>query len=91
MCTVNIKVDDAMMRRINPRLTNHESISQWIQLQVNTMIEELVKEHRKSPNAHTIKDMHAILMERIYKAESGQEEIIPNQVTFESIRTKYGF
>ena len=47
--------------------------------------------YSKSPNARTPEEMHAILTERIRKAEAGQEEIIPNQVVFGSIRTKYGF
>ncbi len=44
-----------------------------------------------SPNAHTPEEMHAILTERIHRAEAGEEEFVPNQVVFDSIRTKYGF
>ena len=43
-----------------------------------------------SPNAHTPEEMHAILTERIRRAEAGEEELVPNQVVFDSIRTKYG-
>jgi hypothetical protein len=35
--------------------------------------------------------MHAILTEHIRRAEAGEEEIVSNQVVFDSIRTKYGF
>ena len=41
MCTVNIKVDDALVRRINPGLSSRESINKWLQGQVNAMIEEM--------------------------------------------------
>ena len=44
MCTVNIKVDDALVRSINPGLNSRESISKWLQGQVNAMIEEMAAE-----------------------------------------------
>ncbi len=44
MCTVNIKVDDALVRRINPGLSSRESINKWLQEQVNAMIEEMAAE-----------------------------------------------
>ena len=44
MCTVSIKVDDAVVRRINPGLESRESINKWLQGQVNAMREEMVSE-----------------------------------------------
>jgi hypothetical protein len=44
-----------------------------------------------SSNAHTPEEMHAILTERIRRTEAGEEELVPNQVVFDSIRAKYGF
>ena len=44
MCTVNIKVDDALVRRINPGLSSRESINKWLQGQVNAMIAEMAAE-----------------------------------------------
>ena len=44
MCTVNIKVDDVLVRRINPGLSSRESINKWLQEQVNAMIEEMAAE-----------------------------------------------
>ena len=44
-----------------------------------------------SPNAHSTDEMHAILAERIRRVEAGEEEVVPNQVVFDSIRSKYGF
>ena len=40
MCTVNIKVDEAVMQRINPSLTSNELIGKWLQEQVDMLIEE---------------------------------------------------
>ena len=47
--------------------------------------------HTASPNAHTPEEMHAILTERIRRAEAGEEEVVSHQVVFDSIRNKYGF
>ena len=47
MCIVNIKVNDATIRRINPNLTDSEKIGQWLQHQVNTMLEEMVSYEEK--------------------------------------------
>ena len=44
-----------------------------------------------SPNAHTPKEMHTILTERICRAEAGEEEVISHQVVFDTIGRKYGF
>lgn len=44
MCTVSIKVDDAVVRRINPGLESRESINKWLQGQVNAMLEEMASE-----------------------------------------------
>ena len=41
MCTVNIILDDATLRRIDPNLTNIESISRWLQRHVDIMIDEM--------------------------------------------------
>ena len=49
MCTVNLKVNDAMVKRINPELTNRESINKWAQklfdLVIANMAEALEPEH----------------------------------------------
>ena len=44
-----------------------------------------------SPNAHAAKEMDTILKERIRRAESGEERIIPNQKVVDFINDKYGF
>ena len=31
MCTVNIKIDNEKVRRINPNLKNNENIERWVQ------------------------------------------------------------
>ena len=90
MCTVTINVDDATVRRINPDLTTRESIGQWLQDKVNLLISELAATPITSPNAHTAEEM-LILLDRIRKAEAGEEPLVSHQEVSDSIRSKYGF
>ena len=55
MCTVNIKVDEAVMQRINPSLTSNELIGKWLQEQVDMLIEEY-----ESPDMSVEELYHAI-------------------------------
>ena len=65
ICTVSIIIDEATMRQIDPRLTSRESIGQWLQHQVDIMIEEMIAEDVKP---YTVEE----LLER---AEKGRKEI----------------
>jgi len=91
MCTVSINIDDAAVRRIDPNLTSHESIVQWLQRQVDELIEEmLVQPHSLSPNAHTAEEMKAIVAERIHLMETGEAAYIDGEEGFAQIRMRYG-
>ena len=91
MCTVSINIDEAAVRRINPLLTSRESISQWLQRQVDEMIEEMAfQPHSKSPNAHTAEEMKAIVADRIRMMESGEATYIDGEEGFAQIQARYG-
>ena len=91
MSTVSINIDEAAVRRINPLLTSRESISQWLQRQVDEMIEEMAFQPRsKSPNAHTAEEMKAIVADRIRLMESGEATYIDGEEGFAQIRARYG-
>ena len=91
MCTVSINIDDNMVRSINPLLTSRESISQWLQRQVDELIEEMAIQPRsQSPNAHTAEDMKAIVTDRIRLMESGEATFIDGEEGFAQIRLRYG-
>ena len=91
MCTVSINIDEAAVRRINPLLTSRESISQWLQRQVDEMIEEMTFQPRSlSPNAHTAEEMKAIVANRIRMMESGEATYIEGEEGFATIRARYG-
>ena len=44
-----------------------------------------------SPNAHTAEEMRSLLVERVRRAEAGEEKAVSNQAVFDTIRDKYGF
>ena len=91
MCTVTINIDDAAVRRINPFLTSRESISQWLQHQVDEMIERMAVQPRTiSSNAHTAEEMKAIVTDRIRMMESGEATYIDGEEGFAQIRKRYG-
>ncbi len=93
MCTVNIKIDNDKVRRINPNLKNNEIIERWVQYCMDEFIDTLSSdEHRSvSPNAHSVSEMREILQERIRRAETGGEKLISNTEVFSQIDKRYGF
>ena len=91
MCVININVDEERLRRINPSFKDVSSISRWLQIQVDELIDEMTPPKSLSPNAHSADKMHSILVERLCRAESGEEEFIPGEVVSDAIQSKYGF
>ena len=69
MCTVNIKVDDALVRRINPGLSSRESINKWLQGQVNAMIEEMAAED--TVDLETAREMLHQTIREVYSEPRG--------------------
>ena len=45
MCTVNIKVNEAVLRNILPELDSKAAINRWAQLLIDQHIDALTKEH----------------------------------------------
>ena len=57
MCTVSINVDEATVQLINPGLTSRESISNWLQHQVDLMMKEMAQGRAESRRQALEKDM----------------------------------
>ena len=93
MCTVNIKIDNEKVRRINPNLKSNEVIERWVQYCMDEFIDTLSSNEHKSvsPNAHSASEMREILQERIRRAETGDEKLISNTDVFAQIDKRYGF
>ena len=64
MCTVSINIDEAMMQQINPSLTSHESISRWLQHQVDLMLEEMILDDEETMD---VEEVRAMLHETVRK------------------------
>jgi hypothetical protein len=89
MCTVNIKVDDAVMRSINPNLTTRELINKWLQQKVDAMIEDYVNNTAVPPLAYEQKEMMAVCDQRMDEILSGRSTTIPNDEAIKKIDEKY--
>ena len=79
MCTVNIKVDDAVMRRINPNLTTRALINKWLQQKVDAMIEDCVNETSLPPFSYERETMMAVCDQRMDDILSGRSTTIPHE------------
>lgn len=89
MCTVNIKVDDAVMRSINPNLTTREMINKWLQQKVDAMIEDYVNNTALPPLSYDREDMMSVCDRRMDEILSGRSSTIPNDDAIKKIDEKY--
>ena len=48
MCTVNIKVNEAVLRNIRPELKTTSAIRQWVQQQIDLRIQQMAAEQRQN-------------------------------------------
>ena len=62
MCTVSIKVDESVIRRINPALTSNESIERWLQNQVDFMIQDMAGQDTETMDLETAREkLHSMI------------------------------
>lgn len=68
MCTVTLNINEALVRRVNPSLTDKESINRWAQRLMDNLIDNLTAEDDDyySLKPYTIEELH----ERIAQAEA---------------------
>ena len=91
MCTYNITVDDAALRKIQPSFSR-EAFGKWLQRHVDDLIEDMTAEqHTDSPIAHTEEEMKAIVEERLQKLDAGEATLFSGEQVFSQIRARYGF
>ncbi len=64
MCTVSINIDEATLRQINPLLTSRESISRWLQHQVDLMVEDMIATDNETMD---VEELRAMLHETVRK------------------------
>ena len=89
MCTVNIKVDDATMRRINPDLTTREMINKWLQQKVDAMIKDYANQAATPPFSYESSEMMAVCNQRMDDIISGRSSTISKEEVVNRIDEKY--
>ncbi len=47
MCTINITVNEELLRSYNPQLNSKEAISRWAQEQINNKLSEMKAIHEQ--------------------------------------------
>lgn len=57
MCTVNIKVDETLLRDIMPELNTTAAINHWVQQLVDLRIKELIDEDDEVVDLETARQM----------------------------------
>lgn len=90
MCTYNITVDEAALRKLQPSFSR-EAFGQWLQRHVDELVEDMTAEqHADSPIARTEEEMKAIIEKRLQLMESGKATYIDGETGFAQIRARYG-
>lgn len=80
MCTVSITVNEAAIRRINPSLTSKEAIGQWLQRQVDIMLEDLTDTVEEPPCCYNSEqEVIAEVQRRMEDIESGKVKMTPHE------------
>ncbi len=67
MCEVTLKIDESLVRRANPSLTDMESITRWAQHLMDTCIADLAEEEEyplpKGLKPYTMEEIRAMIDE----------------------------
>ena len=91
MCTYNITVDEAALRKLQSAFSR-ETFGRWLQRHVDDLVEDMTAEqHSDSPIAHSEEEMKAIVEERLRRFEAGETKTMPGEQVFAQIRARYGF
>ena len=90
MCTYNITVDEAALRKLQPSFSR-EAFGRWLQRHVDDLVEDMTAEqHSDSPIAYTEEEMKAIVEDRLKLMESGEFKYIECETVFTQVRARYG-
>ena len=57
MCTVSVKVDEALLRDMMPELDSIAAIRLWVQKKVDLHVQELVAEEEATMDLETAREM----------------------------------
>lgn len=77
MCTININVDEDLIRQINSTLNNTKSIEQWVQQQFDNFFASLLIQE---DNVMQLDNVHNYTVEEFYAAIEKDIKNIYNDV-----------
>ncbi len=91
MCTYNITVDEAALKRMHPSFSR-EAFGRWLQRHVDELVADITEDpYAGSPIAHTEEEMKDIVTERLRLLDAGETMTIPGEEVFAQLRSRYGF
>lgn len=70
MCNVTISINEAAIRKFNPSLSSLDAIQQWLQHQVNIMMENLT-ETKEPPCSYTEEEVRHLVTDRLDRYDAG--------------------
>lgn len=79
MCNVTISINEAIVRRFNPSLSSLDAIQQWLQHQVNIMMENLADTKEPPCCYNSTAEVIAEAERRMEAIESGKAKLIPHE------------
>lgn len=65
MCTVSVKIDEAVLRDVLPELDSKAAISRWVQLLIDQHIDALTKEYDADDEVIDLETARAMLHKTI--------------------------
>lgn len=71
MCTVSIHIDEEAIRKHNPALSTKELIQQWLQRQVDFMMEDFTTRAQQPPCCYSEEEARDLITERLDRLDSG--------------------
>ena len=90
MSTIQIKIDDAKMRQINPNLTTTESIGDWLQREIDDLLDDYVNDLSMPLCSRTREEMMDICDQRMDDILTDRSATIPHDEVMRRMNEKYG-
>ena len=64
MCTVTVNVDEAMLKEMNPNLSDKTAIRKWVQQLIDCRIQEMAEEDEETIS---VEELRAMLHKTIHE------------------------
>ena len=84
------KIDEAKMRQINTNFTTTESIGNWLQQEVDDLLNDYVSDLSMPPCSRTREEMMDICDQRMDDILTGHSATIPHDKVMHRMSEKYG-